>query len=169
MRTIVLIFLFLTLTVTPVYADDLRDGAAAALAGDYELALDKLKPFAEQGNVHAQDTLRIMYYHLGQMYLNGGGKEVPLDDKEARKWFRLAAEEGEAGAQYDLGLMYGRGRGGLKDYVEAHKWFNLAGANGYEDGNKYRDIIEKGMTLAQKAEAMQLAREWMEKRQKGSQ
>jgi TPR repeat protein len=36
------------------------------------------------------------------MYLNGKG--VPKDDAEAVKWFRKAAEQGYADAQYDLGL-----------------------------------------------------------------
>ena len=36
------------------------------------------------------------------MYASGEG--VPEDDKEAVKWYRLAAEQGYAQAQYNLGL-----------------------------------------------------------------
>jgi TPR repeat protein len=32
------------------------------------------------------------------------GKGVPQDDKQAVKWYRLAAEQGHANAQYNLGL-----------------------------------------------------------------
>ena len=35
------------------------------------------------------------------MYDNDHG--VPEDDKEALKWYRLAAEQGHAKAQYNLG------------------------------------------------------------------
>ena len=40
---------------------------------------------------------------------------VPEDDAEAVRWFRLAAEQGGATAQYNLGLMYGDGEGVLED------------------------------------------------------
>ena len=39
-----------------------------------------------------------------RMYQNGRG--VPQDDAEAAKWFRLAAEQGDAEAQHNLGVMY---------------------------------------------------------------
>ena len=38
------------------------------------------------------------------MYRNGEG--VPQDYKEAVKWYRLAAEQGDAIAQTNLGIMY---------------------------------------------------------------
>jgi TPR repeat protein len=42
---------------------------------------------AEQGDAPAQ-------YMLGNMYINGRG--VPQDDKEALKWYRIAAGQGHA-------------------------------------------------------------------------
>ena len=44
------------------------------------------------------------------MYANGEG--VVEDDAEAVRWYRLAADQGVAIAQHNLGLMYGRGCGG---------------------------------------------------------
>jgi uncharacterized protein len=41
------------------------------------------------------------------MYDNGNG--VVQDYAEAVKWYRLAAEQGNAQAQYNLGLMYANG------------------------------------------------------------
>ena len=41
---------------------------------------------------------------LGIMYAKGEG--VPQDYSKALKWFGLAADKGDAGAQYNLGLMY---------------------------------------------------------------
>jgi TPR repeat protein len=54
------------------------------------------KRLAEQGDVDAQ-------WNLGRMYGNGRG--VPEDDAEAIKWYRLAAEQGYARAQFNLGGM----------------------------------------------------------------
>ncbi len=42
---------------------------------------------------------------------------------EAVKWFRLAAEQGNANAQQNFGFMYLEGRGVPQDFVEAMKWF----------------------------------------------
>ena len=42
------------------------------------------------------------------------------------KWFRLAADQGNAGAQFNLGRMYRNGQGVKKDDVEAAKWWQLA-------------------------------------------
>ena len=58
------------------------------------------------------------------MYYKGLG--VPQDYQEAVRWFRAAAEQGEAKAQYNLGLMYYQGEGVLEDFVQAHMWANLA-------------------------------------------
>jgi len=48
---------------------------------------------AEQENAAAQ-------YNLGNMYSKGQG--VPQDDKTAVKWYRIAAEQGDDGAQEKL-------------------------------------------------------------------
>ena len=58
------------------------------------------------------------------MYENGKG--VPQDYKEAVKWYRLAAEQGYATAQYNLGVMYDEGYGVPQDDKEAVKWYRLA-------------------------------------------
>ena len=49
------------------------------------------------------------------------GEGVPQDDGEAVKWFRLAADQGDALAQYSLGDMYRTGEGVPQDYGEAVK------------------------------------------------
>ena len=43
------------------------------------------------------------------MYSRGEG--VPEDDAEAVRWYRLAAEQGFAAAQSNLGVMYDNGNG----------------------------------------------------------
>ena len=47
------------------------------------------------------------------------------------KWFRLAADQGDASAQYNLGFMYADGRGVPQNYAEALKWYRLAADQGH--------------------------------------
>ena len=47
------------------------------------------------------------------------------------EWFRLAAEQGDADAQYNLGWMYSEGEGVAQDYKEAVKWYRLAAEQGF--------------------------------------
>jgi TPR repeat protein len=65
------------------------------------------------------------------MYENGRG--VPQDYSEAARWYRIAAEQGVAYAQNNLGILYQRGRGVQQSYAEAARWF-LRGA---EQGDEY--------------------------------
>ncbi|MDA1306902.1 MAG: sel1 repeat family protein, partial [Acidobacteria bacterium] len=89
---------------------------------------------------------------------------VPQDYVEAVAWYRKAADQGDAAAQYNLGAMYFKGEGVPQDYVEAHKWRNLAASRATGDEQKKyaetRDATAKAMTPAQIAEAQRLAREW---------
>jgi TPR repeat protein len=55
------------------------------------------------------------------------GQGVSQDYAEAVKWYRLAAEQGIAFAQYNLGGMYRKGRGVPQDNAEAVKWWRLGG------------------------------------------
>ena len=55
---------------------------------------------------------------------------VPQDDAEAVKWYRLAAEQGNASAQYNLGVGYANGEGVPQDDAEAVKWYRLAAEQG---------------------------------------
>jgi len=91
------------------------------------------------------------------MYKNGEG--VIQDYKEAVNLYRLAAEQGHAKAQSNLGFMYAIGQGVTKDYVCAHMWCNLAASNGHRIASENLDKIAKGMTPAQIDEAQDMARD----------
>ena len=47
------------------------------------------------------------------------------------KWYRKAAEQGNALAQYNLGVMNEKGQGVPKDDKEAVKWYRKAAEQGY--------------------------------------
>jgi TPR repeat protein len=78
---------------------------------------------AEEGNADAQGN-------LGYMHVTGEG--VPQDHAEAVKWYRLAADQGLAEAQYNLGVSY---YDGPQNYAEAEKWFRLAAGQGFANAN----------------------------------
>ena len=48
------------------------------------------------------------------------------DYAEAARWFRKAADQGLAEAQFNLGIMYDGGQGVAQDYAEAVRWFRKA-------------------------------------------
>jgi TPR repeat protein len=98
------------------------------------------------------------------MYARGLG--VPQDYAEAVRWYRLAADQGHASAQNNLGVMYATGEGVLQDYVQAHMWYNLAASR---PTHVLRDLAVEGrdrvageLTPAALNEAQRLAREWDE-------
>ena len=72
---------------------------------------------ARQGDADAQ-------FFLGLCYDQAEGFEE--DDKEAVKWYRLAAKQGHAGAQLYLGAH-------ATDEKEAVKWYRLAAKQGYAE------------------------------------
>ena len=83
------------------------------------------------------------------------------------KWWRLAAEQGNATAQSNLGWMYLRGDGVPQDNAYAHMWWNIAASSGDKDAVKNRGVVAKRMIPSQIAEAQKLARECVRKKYKG--
>jgi TPR repeat protein len=96
------------------------------------------------------------------MYYNGG-QGVPRDYAEAAKWFHLAADQRDAHAQNNLGLMYAQGQGVPQDIIRAHMWFNLSAMQNYQEAIRNRDMAIRRMTPAQIADAQKLARDWKPK------
>jgi len=55
---------------------------------------------------------------------------VKQDHAEAVRWYRKAAEQGDANAQCNLGGMYKNGRGVKQDHAEAVRWYLKAAEQG---------------------------------------
>ena len=53
------------------------------------------------------------------------------DYTTAAKEFRLLAEQGDAGAQFNLGNMYNQGKGVPQDDAKAVEWYRLAAEQGH--------------------------------------
>jgi uncharacterized protein len=99
-----------------------------------------------------------MQLALGDMYRKG--KLVPQNHVEAVKWYRLAAEQGDALAQFNLGAMYSNGRGVPKDLIAACMWFDLSVARGTQAAAGSRKTIARQLSPHQIEQAQQLAVEW---------
>jgi len=86
---------------------------------------------------------------LAMMYDFGYG--VPEDDKEAVKWYRLAAKQGVAEAQINLAIMYDSGYGVEEDGQKAIKWYRLVAKPKYIKANtNIYDLAKQYIPLALK-------------------
>jgi TPR repeat protein len=65
--------------------------------------------------------------------MDGGGEGGVQDYTEAAIWYRKAADQGNAGAQFSLGVLYENGLGLPRDVREAASWYLRAAVQGYSD------------------------------------
>ena len=91
-------------------------------------------------------------YTLGRIY------KIDEFGNEAGKWYRKAAEQGHAQAQWELGVMYDNGDAGKKDKVQAHAWYRIALTN-WEGSVEDTQKQSGETTKEQIAEAQKLALE----------
>ena len=125
-------------------------------------AFREWKAFAETGG-DAEEQ-----YRLGWMYNTGTWLEQ--DQKEAVKWYRKSAEQGNGFAQFSLALTYDAGLLGVKqDNVTAYAWYNFAAAHEDENGktlDKFRSRLSKEMTPEHITKAEELVKEMVKKNPK---
>ena len=87
------------------------------------------------------------------------------DYATAYRGFQRFAEQGAAPAQFNLGVLYDRGRGVRRDFVRAHKWYSLAAslfsaAEKRTRAEQARDRTAAHLTSVELALAQRLARQW---------
>lgn len=97
---------------------DFRDGERAYLAGDVIGAMSTLRRAAEKGYAPAQALLAEIL-------------DRAEFDEEALAWYRKAAEQGNAAAEFGLGGMYLAGEGAKADTGQALFWFTRAAERGH--------------------------------------
>ncbi|MDB9968879.1 hypothetical protein OAE08_04335 [Gammaproteobacteria bacterium] len=90
---------------------------------------------------------------IATILLLSSGAYGQLDFEETK----LLAEQGNAPAQTNLGLMYGNGRGVSENDVEAYVWFSVAVAQGHENARRNRDIVSESLTPDQLARGQEIA------------
>jgi GAF domain/PilZ domain/Sel1 repeat len=113
--------------------------------------LPQLQQMAEQGDARAQNA-------LGLRYATGDG--VPLDEREAARWFTRAAEQGNVNAQSKLGALYWVGRGVPQNLNQAYFWTVLARAGGDVGSKALATVLSSHMSRAQSIAIEQQADTW---------
>jgi len=63
------------------------------------------------------------------LYRDGAGKTFPRDAGQAAAWYRKAADQGDAGAQGTLGMLYTLGQGVPRSDVDGYFWLDLAASS----------------------------------------
>ena len=69
------------------------------------------------------------------------GKGVAQDYKEAVKWYRLAAEQGNAAVQNNLGALYENGQGVAANRIVAYAFYSLSAAGDSSGANRSRTTL----------------------------
>jgi len=92
---------------------------------------------------------------LGTIYYDG--EIVEANKAESVKWYKLAAENGNALAQYYLSQYYAEGVGVDKDAIASHIWLNLAVSAGVSFAHEDLFRLEEKMSKKQIIIAQDLA------------
>ena len=113
---------------------------------------EETKAKAEKGDPEAQNLLG--FYYMAEI--------DSRDAVQAVKWYRKAADQGNADAQSNLGSIFSEGyRGVAKDLVESVKWYRKAADQGHAHGQfSLGSCYAKGEGVAQD---MPQAVEWTRK------
>lgn len=122
-----------------------EEGMKAFARKEYAAAARLFRPLAEKGNAVAQ-------YRIAMMHKMGLG--VSKDRKQAEKWSRLAAKQGNTDAQVLLGTLYYKGDGKESDDIaRAYMWYDIAATQGNDEAKKELATVSSGLTAQQIAEA----------------
>ncbi|KAG0238040.1 hypothetical protein BGW42_007594 [Actinomortierella wolfii] len=107
-----------------ISADSLRSTTSSAEIQTPKSRSDvpMIKRRAQQGDVEAQMTMAFLCLR--------GECGVVRSDADAFDWYLRAAENGHAGAQYNLALMYLEGQGVPQSDIDAFRWFHAAAVQG---------------------------------------
>src|SRR5258705_13897295 len=148
---IVILALSLISVAPPAHADSWKEATKAYAQKKYAAAMKMFRPLAEKGHAAAQ-------YQVALMHKMGLG--VPKSEKEARKWSRLAAKQGNADAQQLMGSLYYKQSGEESpDVLRAYIWYEASAAQGNSEARKDLASLTKEMTPQQVAEARDKAQQ----------
>jgi TPR repeat protein len=90
-----------------------------------------------------------LHFQLGRAYSRAKKYQ------SAAEHYKKAAEAGYAVAQFNLGIMYYRGRGVRRDYVLAYMWFNVSAAQ--TSSAVARQNVARHMSPAQLTQAQKMS------------
>lgn len=138
-------------------------------SGNKPTATISLKELANSGDVSAEYTLGFCYESPGETEADDVSprpaacreQSIPVDNATAAFWYRKAAEQDHADAQFRLARLYDTGKGVALNYSLAAVWYRQAAERGVASAqNSLGDLYGKGQGVARDfAEAMR----WFQK------
>lgn len=110
---------------------------------DARTAFHDYKLMAEQGYIDAQfeigsildnglKSISVEHFEIGSI-VRYGPDIISVDHIEAFKYYKMAADQGHAAAQYNCGISLVNGEGISENKIEAFRYFQLAANQGYVD------------------------------------
>lgn len=133
--------------------EKLKIARMAQNISDDDTAVGIWQSLAKENNVFALKSLGLMGSVRGDFIM-------------ATKWYRKAADLGDAEAQIFMGNSYFQGKGVLQDYLLAYMWYNISASHAGPDHTKsesvaeLRDMVAAKMSQKEISEAQNLARNW---------
>lgn len=95
-----------------------------------EEQLQGMRARAEAGSVDDQVAMGKEY--RGSRFRTTSRRGIEQDYRQAMEWFLKAATQGNAVAQYEIGVLYAQGWGVPKDVAAALEWWEKAAAQGHD-------------------------------------
>ncbi len=134
------------------------------LAGlDFKKAKEWYQKAADKGNAKAKETLatwndNVVESTAGNTYLTlGYAEELKGNFKEAYNQYKLAADNGNVLAMYNMGVFHENGKGVVKDSYAASLYYDLAAKRGHDGalyalGNLYENgkAVDKNLETAKR-------------------
>ena len=162
------------------YADGNPQGPDAPFVSDAFVTLGGYYQYGIPGRVNADPDKARRYYayaasyfgdpdaqfSLAGMYLAGQGGD--RDQRQAARWYKLAAEKGHPGAQAQLGRLMLEGVGVQKNPVKGLMWLTIAqfGARGDPTIQAAHEQAFSGAEEAQRRTAIALAEDWIARKRR---
>jgi len=126
-------------------------GQGLGVPVDHEESIKWLRKAAKQGSTPARAAL--VAYRVKPLF------DKALPGPRGVKWYRDFAEQGDAGAQHALGIMYGDGLGASRDPVRGYAWLSIAASNGHVGARRKKQVLAEKMTKEQVARARKMSGE----------
>ena len=104
--------------------------------------------------IYAEQRSSQTQYELGQMFSNASENR---DYEQAAHWFSHAARQGNANAQYKMGLMYSKGIGVDLNDLKAYAWLKASATQGCSKARRYLERIAARIPADQLAQAHSLS------------
>ena len=76
------------------------------------------------------------------------GRGGAQDYAKAREWWEKAAAQGNADAQYNLGVVYENGKGVTKDLFKAREWYEQVAAQ--RENAENAEVVRKARQALEK-------------------